>query len=442
MLDCSRHFFSVNKIKTILDIMAYHKLNRFHWHLTDDQGWRLQLAKYPSLTEIGAFRANKTMSSNSKSDNRLFDEEVGYVSNGNYGGFYTSNDVKAIVSYAESLFITVIPEIEIPGHAAALLASIPSLSCDSTINRTVPSRMGHIGCVCCVKESVRETLANIIVEARKMFGGAGTKICLGGDEVTLREWLACKECTKVMKDAGIDELDEMNTFFLDDVMTKASQRGRSANKNANSVEDESSSSQRLSTSITSESSAISFSSFSQIARTSSSASTSSTSFSNTPDEYLVRDDAVTTRAFSDPSSVTVIAWRGEEALEQALKSGHDVVSTPVDQTYFDFPQTSKEAARTKHARQFLVTIDDVYSFLPAPSRLSEAERAKVLGGEGCLWTEYVESDSECDRRLFPRTAALAEALWSSKERKNREDFQVRLKHIKKCYEAMGINYYE
>ncbi len=355
-LDSSRHFFPKEWVKKLIDLAAYYKLNTFHWHLTDDQGWRLEVKKYPRLTEVGAWR-RETME----------DGEP-------YGGFYTQEDIKEVVDYARRRFITIVPEIEMPGHSLAALAAYPELSCTGGPFK-VGTEWGVMNDVFCAgSEETFTFLENVLAEVSELF--PGEFIHIGGDEVPKLRWKNCVRCQARIKAEGLKDESELQSYFIKRVEAFLHSRGR-----------------RL----------IGW------------------------DEIL--EGGLAPRA-------TVMSWRGVAGGIEAARSGHDVVMSPTSHCYFDYYQGRVEEPK---AIGGFLPIDKVYSFEPIPPGLKPEEAAHILGAQANLWTEYIATPEHAEYMLFPRLWALAEVVWSLKE-KNWADFENRLRAHYDRLALRGVNY--
>ena len=373
MLDVSRHFFPKEFILKTLDYMAMHKLNVFHWHLTDDQGWRIEIKKYPKLTEIGAWRADRE--NEPWSDHR---EPQRPGEKATYGGYYTQNDISEIVEYAKDRFITIVPEIEMPGHCSAALAAYPQFSCTGQ-SITVPT--GSIWqdrkVYCAGNDSTFIFLTDILSEVIKMF--PGQYIHIGGDEAKHDAWEKCSKCQKRMADENLKNVEELQSYFIKRIEK----------------------------------------------------------FINSKNRKLIGWDEIIAGGLSP--NATVMSWRGLEGGIIAARQGHDVVFSPTEYCYFDFYQGDpgyEPPANTK-----MLPIKKVYSFDPSlKDSLNSNERKHILGVQANLWTEYVPTAKHAEYMMFPRMAALSEIAWTSQSQRNWRHFSKRLEKQFERYNALGINY--
>jgi hexosaminidase len=357
-LDCGRHFRDVAYIKRFLDLMALHKLNTFHWHLTEDQGWRIEIKKYPKLTEIGAWR----------------DDGHG----GKYGGFYTQDQIRDVVAYAAARHITIVPEIEMPGHSVAALAAYPELSCTGGPFK-VETKWGVFNDVYCPgKEHTFEFLEDVLTEVMELF--PGTFIHIGGDECPKDRWQACPDCQARIKAEGLKDEHELQSYFIKRIDTFVTSKGR----------------------------------------------------------RIIGWDEILEGGLAPGAAV--MSWHESEGGMAAARAGHDTVMTPMSHCYFDHYQ-SHAPGQPKAIGGYL-PIETVYGFEPSPPELSPADAVHVLGGQGNLWSEYFENDAQVDYMTYPRAAALAEALWTPTPRRGWEDFSQRLKTHLRRLDVIGVKYFK
>ncbi|KAH7821030.1 putative beta-N-acetylglucosaminidase [Monocercomonoides exilis] len=428
MLDVSRHFSTVEQVKRYIDLLAYHKLSIFHFHLTDDQGWRIEIKKYPKLTEIGAWREKKPYEMFSEDPEQGLTESQ--MNNSIYGGYYTQKQIKDILAYAENRFIRVQPEIEVPGHSSAAIASYPWLSCNGR-QISVVSEWGIFSPVLCAKEEVLKFVEDVLTEVMDLF--PSEVIHVGGDECHMPDWGNCSECQKQMKKLGLSNPQELHGYFMRRMAEHCRKRGR----------------------------------------------------------RIIGWDEIASVGYSDPS-VQVMVWHSARKALQMVKEGHDVVLSPTTHCYLDYPEiggisggekmTDLSAAGEEDdddeafsTRAYLNGLEKIYSFDPlalvfppkaktfsllsflrsvgcddkrSSSRhlrytfIEKQRLAKhVLGGQGNLWTERLPTRKQREFNTFPRLAALSEALWSREEDKDYESFVKRMReHMVERYKAMGVNY--
>ena len=341
-LDVARHFFSVEEVKRYLDVMAIHKLNRFHWHLTDDQGWRIEIKKYPELTTVGSIR-KKTM----------IRKEWDNYDNTPYGGYYTQDEIRDIVAYAADRAITVIPEIDLPGHMLSALTAYPELGCTGGPYE-VWGRWGVADDVLCPgQEKTFEFLEDVLDEVVGLF--PSELIHIGGDECPKVRWEKCPRCQARIRQLGLRDKDGytaehyLQGYVTDRIGKYLAERGR---------------------------------------------------------RIIGWDEILEGQA---PSDAIVMSWRGSAGGIKAAKLGHDVIMTPNSHFYFDYYQ-SPDADAEPFGIGGCVTIDKVYSFDPMAG-LTPEQQAHILGVQANLWTEYIASDDHLEYMLLPRLAALSEVQW-------------------------------
>jgi len=369
MLDVSRHFFAVEEIKTFLDMMALHKLNKFHWHLTDDQGWRIQIEKYPLLTEIGSKR-KETIAGHAKESNE-FDGIP-------YGGFYTQEEIREVISYAADRYIEVIPEIDMPGHSTATLAAYPNLSCKEGAYEVSTKWRVHKNILCPTEETF-DFLQNVLAEVIELF--PSQYIHIGGDEAVKEQWEGSEFCQNVIDSLDLKDEHGLQSYFIKRIEVFLNQNGKK----------------------------------------------------------LIGWDEILEGGLSP--NATVMSWRGTKGGTKAATQEHDVIMTPNSHLYFDHYQDSVDATKkTPLAWGGLLPLKKVYSYEPMPSELSVEQQKYILGAQANLWTEYVPNFSHVQYMTLPRMAALSEVVWSNPERKNWEDFQTRLQDLFMIYDNNGFNY--
>ena len=371
MLDLSRHFFDKNYIMATIDRLAMHKMNVLHLHLVDDQGWRIEIKKYPKLTEVGAWRVDQE---NVAWNARLTtnpDEK------GTYGGFLTQEELKEIVKYATTKNIEVIPEIEMPAHVSSAIAAYPELSCfDQRIGVPSGGVWPLTDIYCAGKETTFEFLENVLDEVMAIF--PSKYIHIGGDEATKTNWIKCPHCQKRIKEQGLKNTDELQSYFVKRIEKYINSKGKK----------------------------------------------------------VIGWDEILEGGLAPEA--TVMSWRGTKGGIEAADQGHDVIMTPESHCYFNFyqgPQNEEPLAFDGYT-----PLSKVYEFDPVVPTMSSIEANHVLGGQANLWAEYLPGPKDSEYMIFPRLAALSEVLWSSKENKNWNDFTVRLMPMLKRYDYLGINY--
>ncbi len=373
MLDVSRHFFTKEEIKNCLDLMAQHKLNTFHWHLTDDPGWRIEIKRYPKLTEVGAWRTK---------DFWLGTE---YPADKPYGGFYTRDDVREILAYAEARYITVLPEIEMPGHSVAALAAYPNLSCAGGAYNPNLGEGTPLGVYCAGNDDTFEFLENVLNEVLDMF--PNRLIHIGGDEVAKDNWKKCSKCQARIQQEGLKDEAELQSYFICRIEK----------------------------------------------------------FLNAHDRIPVGWDEILEGGLA-PNAI-VMSWRGMDGGVAAAQLGHDVVMTPHTDCYFNNYQARNfSQARAREPLSFsppydsYLMLDQVYAFEPVPAEIPAEKLKHVLGAGGNLWTEFVRDWTHAQYMIFPRACAMAEVTWSDPKLKNWDDFKTRLSVHLQRLKAQGVDY--
>ncbi len=370
-LDVSRHFQPVEFIKRYIDQMAQYKFNYFHWHLTDDQGWRIEIKKYPKLTTVGQYRSESHEGSYStifKGDGRPVE------------GFYTQDQIREVVAYAKERHITVIPEIELPGHASAALAAYPELGkgCAAPDYKfEVKKTWGIFKEVFCPTDETFKFLEDVLDETIKLFLDS-PYIHIGGDEVLKDYWKESAFVQDLKKRENLKDEHEVQSYFIRRIAKFVDSKGKKI---------------------------IGW------------------------DEIL--DGGIAPNA-------TVMSWRGMRGGIAAAKAGHDVIMTPTDFVYFDYGQ-GDPAYEPLNIGSY-VPLAKVYSFEPVPPELTAEEAKYILGGQANIWTEYIETPQQVEYMAFPRMLALAEVLWSKKEDRNFDDFKRRLNAILPRLDKQGVNY--
>ena len=368
-LDVCRHFFTVDEVKRYLDIMALHKFNVFHWHLTDDQGWRIEIKKYPGLTVTGSQR-KETLVGHGGRPPFTFDGTP-------HGGYYTQEQAREIVQYAADRFITVIPEIEMPGHAVAAIASYPWLSCTGN-KLDVQTRWGVFDDVFCAgKDTVFAFLEDVLDEVIEIF--TSEYIHVGGDECPKVRWENCSACQKRIKDEGLKDEHELQSWFITRMEKYLNAHGR----------------------------------------------------------QIIGWDEILEGGLAPEA--TVMSWRGVNGGIEAARLGHDAIMTPTGFAYLDYYQS--EPAGEPLSIGGYVPLEKVYSFEPVPAELTPDEQKHILGFQGNVWTEYIATISHLEYMAFPRAFAIAETGWTPALKKDFEEFLSRLEVQKQRYDLMKINYF-
>jgi hexosaminidase len=364
MLDVARHFMPKHDVLRFIDLLAMHRFNTLHLHLTEDQGWRIEIKRYPRLTEIGSWRTETQVGGalDSPADGRP------------HGGFYTQDDIREIVAYASARAITIVPEIDVPGHSQAAIAAYPELGVSGE-PLEVFTRFGINFNVLNTEESTVQFYLNVFDEVMDLF--PGEFIGVGGDECPKDQWMADPRTQQLMRERGLGDEEELQTWFIRRLDDHITARGR-----------------RL----------------------------------YGWDEILEGELA---------PNATVASWRGMTGAAVAIKRGHDVVACPDDVVYLDYRQT--ELPDEPIPVSISLTLEDVYAFEPVPAGLSDEEAEHVLGGQANIWTEHMDSPRTVDYFAFPRLCAVAEALWYGGER-SFPDFRNRLDTHFARLDAFGVEY--
>ena len=368
MLDCSRHFWDVETIKEVLDILAMHKMNRFHWHLTEDQGWRIEIKKYPLLTEIGSLREQTTTGHNEGLDGIP------------YGGYYTQKEIKEIVKYAQERFITIIPEIEIPGHSLGALSAYPWLGCEGEEgNYKTWAYWGVSKQIACAgKESTFKFWQDVLDEVMDLF--PSEYIHIGGDEAPRDMWKECPHCQQRIKDNNLKNEAELQSYVNSRIEAHLNKNGRK----------------------------------------------------------LIGWDEILEGGVS--RDATIMSWRGTVGGIAAAKKGNYVIMTPGDYCYLDYRQTTDRKDELDSNGSY-VPLRKSYSFNPY-DQLSKEEEKYIMGVQGNLWTEYVTTPMQLQYKALPRLGAIAEIGWSnpSPETKDTEEFIGRAKELARYYSVFGWSF--
>ncbi len=353
-LDVGRHFMPVAFVKKYIDLMSQYKFNYFHWHLTEDQGWRIEIKKYPKLTEIGSKRPESAKEHNLSP----------YIGDGvPHEGFYTQEQIKDVVAYAKARYITVIPEIELPGHSSAALAAYPELGCKADYQYKVQTTWGIFKEVYCPTEKTFSFLEDVLTEVIGLFPDS-PYIHIGGDEVLKDQWKDSPEVKELMARENLKDEHEVQSYFI-----------RRMEK-----------------------------------------------FINSKGKKIIGWDEILEGGLAP--NATVMSWRGFKGGIAAAKERHDVIMTPTDYCYFDYGQ-GDPATEPINIGGYL-PLEKVYGYDPVPKDLTPDEVKYIIGGQGNVWTEYLPTPASVEYMAFPRMIALSEVLWSTPENKNFADFSKRL----------------
>jgi hexosaminidase len=366
-LDVCRHFFSKEEVKKYIDLLALYKMNIFHWHLTEDQGWRIAIEKYPKLTETGAWRSGSMIG---KYSDQRFDSL-------RYGGFYSRDDIKEVVEYAQKRHVSIVPEIEMPGHALAALASYPAFSCSGGPFEVGKAWGVYDDVYCAGNDSTFYFLQDILDEVIQLF--PGEYIHIGGDECPKTRWKTCGKCQARMKTEGLKDEHELQSYFIRRIEKYLNSKGKK----------------------------------------------------------IIGWDEILEGGLAP--NAAVMSWRGREGGIEAAKQKHDVVMSPGKPCYFDHYQHA-DKEKEPLAIGGLNTLEMVYKFTPTPEGLTPEEKKYVMGAQGNVWSEYMKDFRQVEYMAIPRMQALAEALWSPAEKKDYADFRNRLRLHLPMLDQKGVNY--
>ncbi|MBN1579959.1 MAG: beta-N-acetylhexosaminidase [Anaerolineae bacterium] len=365
-LDVGRHMFPVEFIKRYIDLLAMHKMNVFHWHLTEDQGWRIQVNKHPKLVQIGSKREATPIPANRKK-----------LDGKPYEGFYTQEQIKEIVAYAANRFVTVVPEIEMPGHAVAALTSYPELGCTGGPYK-VRTWWGIAEDVFCAgNDQVFTFLEDVLTEVLDLF--PSKFIHIGGDECPKDRWKQCPKCQARIQKEGLKDEHELQSYFI----------------------------QRIE------------------------------GFLNAQNRQLIGWDEILEGGLA-PNAV-VMSWRGSQGGIDAALAGHDVVMSPNTHCYFDYYQSADRENEPPAIGGF-VPLEKVYAFEPVPETLSPEQGTHIIGIQGNMWTEYMPTSQQVEYMVYPRACALAEVAWSAANARDLSDFMKRLEALLARLDRLGIHF--
>lgn len=381
MLDVSRHFFSTDAIKDLLDMLSFYKINTFHWHLCDNEGWRLEIKKYPKLTEIGAWREEIPYARIYQKDN------IPTGTSYKYGGYYTQSQVKEIIEYAQKLNITIIPEIEMPGHSGAALASYPEYSCNQKPSSTPNSLLHHSKenlrkynlNYCAGNDAVFGFLEDILTEVISLF--PSEYIHIGGDEVEKWDWKHCPKCQERIKNEHLKDENELQSYFIKRIEK----------------------------------------------------------FLLKHNKKLLGWDEILDGGLA--KTATVMSWRGEEGGIKAAKMGHNVVMAPSNPLYFIRHQDSADIHKFHAPTYSINTTRKVYEYNPATDKLTKEQQSFILGSQFSVWTEFIPSVEHLEYMIYPRMLAFSEAVWTPVKTKNFNNFVERLNQYHfGLWNAVGIRF--
>lgn len=363
-LDVSRHFFPKEFILKYIDLLAMNKMNVFHWHLTDDQGWRIEIKKYPKLTTVGGWRKGSMVG-------HYNEQRYDTI---RYGGFYTQDDIREVVAYAEKRHVTIVPEIEMPGHALAALSAYPQFSCTGG-PFDVARGWGVFDDVFCPKEETFTFLQDVLDEVVTLF--PGKYIHIGGDECPKTRWEKCKACQKRMKENNLKDEMALQSYFIQRIEKHLNSKGI----------------------------------------------------------QIIGWDEILEGGLAP--NAAVMSWRGTEGGIEAAHLHHPVVMTPGSHCYFDHYQGNPR--QEPIAIGGFTSLEKVYSFNPIPEKLSPEERMYILGAQGNVWTEYINTSRDVEYMAVPRMSALAEVLWTNEVSRNYIHFTERLTEFSGLLKKMDVN---
>ncbi|TKC63938.1 beta-hexosaminidase [Pedobacter hiemivivus] len=369
-LDVSRHLFPVHSLKKWIDLLALYKINTFHWHLTDDQGWRIEIKKYPKLQSVSAYR-KETIVGHKRADPHVFDGK-------SYGGYYTQEEVKEVVRYAMERHITVIPEIEMPGHAQAVLAAYPELGCTGGPYETATFWGVFEDVFCAGKEQTFTFLTGVIDEVLTLF--PSSYIHIGGDECPKTRWKVCPKCQNRIKSEHLKDEHELQSYFIRRMEKYLEGKGRK----------------------------------------------------------IIGWDEILEGGLA--SSATVMSWQGLEGGIAAAKMKHDVIMSPEKYVYLDYYQSYQDDEQI--AAGGFTPLSKIYGYEPVPEVLNEKDAVYIKGVQANLWSEYVNTPEKAEYMMFPRIIALAEIAWTQKDLKNYEGFLTRLRPQSKMLQRLKVNYFK
>lgn len=362
-LDVSRHFFNTDYVKKQIDLVATYKINRLHWHLTDGAGWRLEIPGYPRLTEFAAWRKAANLQDWGKYDHRFCEKNE----EGAYGGYYTEADVREVLEYARLRHVTVIPEIEMPGHSGEVLAAYPQLSCTGK-----PYTSGE---VCIGNEETFKFFEDVLDEVIRLF--PSRYIHIGGDEASRRHWKACPKCQKRMKEEGLKDESELQSYMIARIEKYLNDKGRE----------------------------------------------------------IIGWDEILDGGLAP--NATVMSWRGTEGGIAAARMGHYAIMTPESHCYLDHYQDDPETQPLAFGA--CVPIGQTYSYDPAPDSLGTDICKYILGVQGNVWAEYLPTYEHAEYMIYPRIIALAEVGWTPVKNKHPESFKRRINNEIRHIKAKGYN---
>jgi len=376
MLDVSRHFMPLNFVKKFIDIIAMHKMNTFHWHLSDDQGWRIEIKKYPKLTSIGSKRTETVAGHVLKSPVSLrIWKDVQEYDGIPHEGYYTQEEIKEVVAYASERFITIIPEIDLPGHTSSLIAAYPEYG-SSDKNIGVKTIWGIQEDIIKPNENTFNFLKDVFTEIADLF--PSQYIHIGGDEANKKQWIESEEVQEIMKNLELENETQLQSYFI----SRMEKILNSLNK-----------------------------------------------------KIIGWDEII--QGGLNPNA-TIMSWRGVEGGITAAKAGNYAIMTPTSHCYFDYYQ--RKSSDEPLAIGGFTPLQKVYEFEPIPKALDLNQSSKILGAQGNLWTEFIKTPEQVEYMTVPRMTALSEVVWSKRKVRNFKEFKLRLNLYKYFLDLENINY--
>ncbi len=370
LLDCCRHFFPVEEVKKVINLMSIHKMNRLHWHLTEDQGWRIEIKKYPRLTEVGAWRNGTQIFRRGETDGVR------------YGGFYTQDELREVVAYAAERGVTIIPEVDLPGHMIAALASYPELGCTGGPYEVMQYWGVHKDVLCVGKEETFTFLEDVLTEVMDIF--PSEYINIGGDECPKVRWESCPLCQKRIKQLGLKDKDGFKKeHYLQNYVTARIQK-----------------------------------------------------FINDHGRKIIGWDEILEGDLAE--GATVMSWRGTKGGIKAVSKGFDVVMSPNTYCYIDYYQTKERDKEPYRIGKYL-PLEKVYGYEPMEGMPENGEE-HILGVQCNLWAEFLKTEVDLEYQLLPRMSAISEVGWIPKGTKDFDRFRASLDHMKDIYEQLGFTY--
>jgi len=366
LIDPARHFIPKRDMMRFIDAMALHKFNRLQIHLTDHQGWRIEIRKYPLLTQVGS-RMHNTLGQ--RRDRAKI-----------YGGYYTQDDLRELVRYAALRHVTIVPEIEMPGHTGAAIVAYPRLGVGTASLSDVPieKRWGRTGGIIAPRPETVAFLKDVLDEVAELF--PSEFIHIGGDEANIGRWAADPEMQALIKSLKLKDAHELHSWFIKQLDAHLTRRGR----------------------------------------------------------RLVGWDEILQGGLAP--GATVMSWRGTGGGIAAAKAGHDVVMAPTSHTYFDYRQTSDKSSDPPGFGGSVIPLAKVYTFEPIPKEINAAQAGHILGGQAQLWGELMPNERHREFMAYPRACAMIETLWSPKQHRDYKNFLTRLRPHLQRLQAAGIHF--